>query len=104
MIVKFQEAARNDLEDAAEFYEQQESGLGRDVGEFLLDRLGELSHLGGIHRCRRGIFRWALLGRFPHFVCYYRINSSVVEVIAVYDGRRDPKWIRKSLNQRLKTS
>ena len=52
---------------------------------------------GGIHAIEYGYHR-ALSKRFP-FCIYYRVDGSLVTVVAVLDARRDPLWIRQRLEQ-----
>jgi len=96
-------AAEADIAEAADFYDDQEPGLGAQVEEFLIDCLGRLATQAGIHPCRRGIYRQVISrGTFPYFVIYYEIlTGSEVLVRAVQDHRRDPDGIAAKIDDRF---
>ena len=83
-------AAESDLVDARRWYEEQREGLGDDLllcVEETLDRIRRMPELNAPGY--RGIRR-ALIRRFP-YVVYYRFDGSMISVLAVMHGRRDPK-------------
>lgn len=96
-------AAETDIAEIADFYDLQLRGLGAEVEEFLIECLGQLAVLAGIHPQRRGIYRQVISrGRFPYFVVYYEIlTSSEVLVRAVQDHRRDPDDIAAKIDDRF---
>jgi plasmid stabilization system protein ParE len=93
--------ALSDMDAAAEFYENQEFNLGREVYEFLKLQTAALSETAGIHPKERGVYKWALAGRFPYYTMFYRLKDDLVTVAAFIDGRRDPAHNRSLLKQRL---
>jgi plasmid stabilization system protein ParE len=83
-------AARADLLEARDWYEQQRPGLGdtfTDAVEQVFDRIQAMPELyaPSFKDVRRGKLR-----KFPYIV-YYRILPKKIEVLAVLHGRRDPK-------------
>ena len=88
-------AAEDDLEDAADFFEMQQFGLGEaflravDAGFARIQRYPEAfsdDELG---------IRTALLHRFPYGV-HFRIRDERIEIIAVWHERREPAgWIER---------
>jgi plasmid stabilization system protein ParE len=92
------EEALSDLEEAKEFYERLEKGIGNYFIEGLLADLTGLEKLHGIHSRHFGCFR-ALSARFP-FGIYYLEDREQVRVIAVLDLRRNPNWIRTEVSRR----
>lgn len=102
MKVRIDLAVEADLMEASDFYDMLEPGLGPEVEEFLIARLGELAVLAGIHPQCRGIFRQVVKGRFPYFVIYYEIvDGPEVLVRAIQDHRRDPAAITSKIEQRF---
>jgi plasmid stabilization system protein ParE len=97
MRVELRVEARRDLLDGAWFYEQQREGLGAYFTDRLFEDLERLEGEAGIHETVFGLHR-KLSRRFP-FAIYYRITSSVIDVVAVLDCRRDPEPIAKRLSQ-----
>ncbi|GEM_PF-570879 len=96
-------AAEADIAAAADFYDEQEPGLGAEVEAFLIECLGRLETLAGIHPQSRGVYRQVISrGRFPYFVVYYEVvENSVVLVRAVQDHRRDPQDIAQQIKNRF---
>lgn len=100
MRVELRAEARRDLLDGAWFYEQQREGLGAYSTDRLFDDLKRLESEAGIHAVVFGMHR-KLSRRFP-FAIYYRMESSVIDVVAVLDCRRDPESIARRLAQELR--
>jgi plasmid stabilization system protein ParE len=100
MRVELRVEARRDLLDGAWFYEHQREGLGASFTDRLFDDLERLEGEAGIHEVVFGLHR-KLSRRFP-FAIYYRLASSVIDVVAVLDCRRDPESIAKRLAQELR--
>jgi len=90
-----------DMDEAAEFYSAQEPSLGPEVYEFLKFQALRLAEIGGLHRSRRGVYKWVMQGRFPYFTLFYRLKKDEVTVSAIIDGRRDPAYNRDHLKKRL---
>jgi len=99
MRVDLRVEARNDLTDAAAFYEDQRDGLGDHFIDCLFSDLESLESQGGIHEIAYGLHR-ALSERFP-FAIYYRVADSVVDVVAILDCRRDPEAIAQRLGRTM---
>ena len=93
-VVVLAEAA-GDIEQAREFYDAQESGIGDYCADSLVADIESLGLYHGIHSRHFGFYRM-LAHRFP-FGIYYRETRSETQVIAVLDLRQAPNWIRKEL-------
>jgi len=91
--------AESDLDEIAEFYEDQEPSLGTEVYEFLKERIDELRVTGGLHPIRHQMHRLVVLGRFPYFTVHYRQMSDTITVLMVLDQRRDPHYNLKKLRR-----
>ena len=96
-VIVLAEAAE-DIEQARDFYDAQELGIGDYFGDCILADIESLALYHGIHQRCFGLYRM-LAHRFP-FGIYYREAKSETQVIAVLDLRRDPNWIRKELSWR----
>jgi toxin ParE1/3/4 len=91
--IRFHPEARAELRAAVEFYEQQASGLGRDlVGEVrvVLERLGEWPQSGAPEEDE---VRRAILARFP-FTVVYTVGTDSIDIIAVMHQRQRPGYWR----------
>ena len=96
-VVVLAEAAE-DIEQARDFYDAQEPGIGDYCADSLLADIESLALYHGIHSRQFGLYRM-LAHRFP-FGIYYREAQSETQVLAVLDLRRDPSWIRNELRWR----
>ena len=95
MHVELRVEARRDLFEGALFYEQRREGLGDYFTECLFNDLDRLVSETGMHATVFGLHR-NLSKRFP-FAIYYRIEESVIDVVAILDCRRDPDAIAARL-------
>ena len=93
--IVFAPEAKTDLEEAADYYEMQQSGLGEfflravDAGLARIQRFPKRFQLDD-----RGI-RTAFLHRFPYGV-RFRLLDDRIEIIAVWHERRDPEgWTER---------
>lgn len=99
MMVHVRSTAKEDILQAARFYDEQEGGLGDRVTDFLEGQIMKLEATVGLHPCRRGFYQAVVAGTFPYYVIYYSLELDGVYVRAVIDHRRDPKTIRRRLRE-----
>lgn len=85
--------AGGDIEQAGDFYDELEPGIGDYCADSLVADIESLTLHHGIHSRHFG-FYLMLADRFP-FGVYYRETETETQVFAVLDLRRDPNWIRK---------
>lgn len=96
MPVELRVEARDDLANAAAFYEDQREGLGDYFIECLFIDLASLESQAGIHEVVHGLHR-KLAERFP-FAIYYRVAEPVIDIVAILDCRRDPDSVARRLD------
>lgn len=96
MRVELRIEAREDLVNAAAFYDEQRVSLGDYFIDCLFSDLESLESQPGIHKVVYGLHR-KLSERFP-FAIYYRVADPVIDVVAILDCRRDPDAIAKRLS------
>ena len=97
MRVELRVEARQDLVEAALFYEEQREGLGDYFVNCLFEDLDQLTREAGIHARVFGLRR-KLSKRFP-FAIYYKTDRSLIDVVAILDCRRDPDAIADRLRR-----
>ena len=95
MRVRLTSEATDDITLGAEFYEQQEPGVGEVFIDSIKSELGALRTLAGIHRVYHGRHRY-LAKRFPYAI-YYVMRGQTAEVQAIMDCRIDPGSIAERL-------
>jgi len=86
--------AEGDLEEAEDWYNEQQPGLGSEFRGAISDLFGRLTDNPRIYPRVHGDVHRAVLRRFPYLV-YFLIEGSHVVVLAVLDSRRDPRVHRE---------
>jgi plasmid stabilization system protein ParE len=95
-VLVFRPEVREELEEAYNWYESQQPGLGDDFLDCVDEILNRICQIPESFPVVYRDVRRAVVRRFP-YVVYYRIVSSRVVVTAVFHGRRDPKlWQARS--------
>lgn len=87
-IVLRSEASR-DAEEARDYYNAREAGLGQLFLRRLAECLARVQANPELYGCEWGEVRATRVRKFP-YVVYYRILEIHVEVMAVMHGSRDP--------------
>jgi toxin ParE1/3/4 len=89
--------ALTDIETAADWYEEQQPGLGQDFARTVQQAINGLPRNPLIHRLRdrRRNVRWFLPVRFPYRICY-RVRDDLITVFAViHAARHDRHWKKR---------
>ncbi|HEX6189804.1 MAG TPA: type II toxin-antitoxin system RelE/ParE family toxin [Pyrinomonadaceae bacterium] len=87
-----------DIEEAARWYDEQQSGLGSEFAREVLDAIDTVlkNPLSYRLRHKRKNVRWKLLDRFPYRIVF-RITEDLITVVAViHSARHDRHWKRRS--------
>ena len=88
-----------DIEAAAQWYEDQEPGLGADFARTIrqaIDTLPENPLMYRLHDRRRNV-RWLLSPRFPYRIVY-RMQDELITVFAViHAARHERHWKQRVL-------
>jgi plasmid stabilization system protein ParE len=82
-------AADREFETAAEWYEEQRTGLGVRFVTAVQDALDRIGQMPELHAVVYRDLRRARVAKFPYNI-YYRVLADRVEVLAVVHGRRNP--------------
>jgi plasmid stabilization system protein ParE len=85
----FHPAVRGEIDDAHDWYEQRQFGLGRDFLDEVERVLAEITANPARYGFADADIREALLTRFPYAI-YYRAFADRIRVLAVYHTSRDP--------------
>lgn len=86
----FRLEVREELDEAYNWYESQQIGLGDDFLDCVDETLNLICQMPKSYAVIYRDVRRAVVQRFPYAV-YYRVISSRVIVTAIFHGRRDPK-------------
>lgn len=85
----FHPAVRDEIDDAYDWYEQRQSGLGRDFLDEVERVLADITANPARYGFAETDIREGLLNRFPYAI-YYRVLTDRIRVLAVYHSSRDP--------------
>jgi plasmid stabilization system protein ParE len=85
----FHPAVRDEIDDAHDWYEQRQLGLGRDFLDEVQRVLAAITANPARYGFADADIREGLLTRFPYAV-YYRVLTDRIRVLAVYHTSRDP--------------
>ena len=92
----FHPAVRAEIDDAHDWYEQRQPGLGRAFLDEVERVLAEITANPARYGFADGDIREGLLHRFP-YVVYYRVLADRIRVLAVYHTSRNPAgWQRRA--------
>ncbi len=90
--VRVRPEAENDIENAALWYESQLNGLGIDFLDVVSDSFDKMKRQPFAYPVVHRNTHRLLINRFP-FAIFFRVEESVIVVIAVMHGSRDPsRW------------
>lgn len=96
MIVTFRKAARFEFDEAADWYDGEQMGLG---SEFISEIEGLVQRIVASPLLYQKVFaniRRAVAPRFPYSV-YYKLRKQEIIILAFFEGARDPTiWQRRS--------
>ncbi len=98
IIVLPQAAA--EFDDATDYYEQQQAGLGRRFRDEVDRHIRWLAGHHDVPRLRSGGYRRVNLKVFPHYVAYVEIQGTIW-ILAIAHGHRLPEyWIGRTTEVR----
>jgi toxin ParE1/3/4 len=87
--VVLRDEAQAEFDEAFDYYEGQQPGLGVDFVERVQRVFDRIAANPQLHGLVFADIRKAVVTRFPYCV-FYRADASRVEVIAVFHSKRDP--------------
>jgi plasmid stabilization system protein ParE len=83
-----------DIVAAAEWYDDQQSGLGDDFVEEVNAAICSLSQIPLAHSVRFADVRCVRLKRFKPYGIYYYLWRDEVIVFALFHASRHPRWLQ----------
>ncbi|MDO8720858.1 MAG: type II toxin-antitoxin system RelE/ParE family toxin [Syntrophales bacterium] len=95
MKVIFSKYARQELDDATQYYEIEYQGLGKRFRDEVRKAAKRISEYPGAWSVERGEVRKCILHKFPYKLLY-SVESNHVFIIAVaHQHRRPDYWIER---------
>jgi toxin ParE1/3/4 len=99
MKVAFLPQAANELADAGNYYEDQQSGLGCRFRDEVGAHLRWIGQNAEVPRLGQGSYRRVNLRVFPYFIAYV-LRGDVLWVVAVAHGQRKPEYCKRQQDVR----
>jgi plasmid stabilization system protein ParE len=99
MKVLLTKSATADIDEAIEFYENQDPGAGKYFLDSIREDILRLRESAGIHRKALGKYHRMICTHHPYAV-FYDIADGTATIKAVLDCRRAPWWLKKKLRRR----
>ena len=97
--VSFHPAFYDDLRAATTFYANVDRSLPARLREILRKKVRLIRQHPSIGGPLDEPFRRVFIPPFPYMIVY-RVADGVVRVLALLDARRDPEWIRATIQGR----
>lgn len=89
--ISVRSTASQQLQEAYDYYESQQTGLGVNFIDAFHQVLDLLQTQPFIYQVRYGAdVRAAVVKNYPYLV-YYRVNDPVINILAVFNTRQDPQ-------------
>jgi len=88
--IVFRLEASAEFNEAFDWYDQQQAGLGLDFLDRVADVLAQIELMPESYQMIFEDVRRAAIRRFPYSI-FYRIETNQITVLAVFHSRRDPK-------------
>jgi len=87
-----------DIQEAAEWYDDQEHGLGADFSRTVLEAIDSLpaNPLSNRLRDRRRHVRWLLPHRFPYRIVYQMQDKLITVFAVIHSARHERLWKRRT--------
>ena len=99
MQIRFLKIAREELKDAAKYYDLEFQGLGTHFKQDVKKSTQRISEFPKASSIERGEIRKYLLHRFPYKLLY-SIEKDHILIIAVAHQHRNPEyWIKRIKNR-----
>ncbi len=89
MKLRYTDHARDDLEIALAWYEEQRHGLGLEFLDCVEAAIETILQMPKLYAKHHAEFRRVLIRRFP-FSIFYTLEQDEIIVHAVFDNRQDP--------------
>jgi plasmid stabilization system protein ParE len=94
--IVFKGAAKDELEEAAAWYNDHQRGLGEEFLNEAAEAIDRAAHHPERHPFIFRDVRRTVLRRFPYAI-YFRQRDDSLVILAVFHGRRNPLvWKRRS--------
>jgi len=96
--IKIEPEALTDIQEITDWYNKQETGLGKRFQKTTIKQINSLSSSPQIYAIRYKEIRCMVIKKFPYMVHFYiNDDTCVVEVLAVISTNRNPKiWNEKT--------
>ena len=95
--IRYRLAAVEELQEAIDWYSRRDLAVGQRLRATIRAKIVDLRTHPLVHTADADSVRQALVRPFPYYVVY-RVNGSVVEILAIAHTSRRPGYWRKRLH------
>lgn len=93
MNTSFLDAAQSEFDDAIDYYDEQQPGLGSEFAEEVGDALERINHYPEAWSLLSPRVRRCVINRFPHSVLY-KVRSEIIIIVAIQHHHQEPEGWR----------
>lgn len=99
LAVQFRPIAKAEFNDAVDWFEEKRIGLGIDFTDAVRDVLDTVSKSPLIYRKLYRDVRCVSVAGFPYQIFYRVLNNETIEVLSVFQVRRNPAVWRDRVDE-----
>jgi plasmid stabilization system protein ParE len=92
MKISFLDAARSELDDAIDYYEERRSGLGFEFAEEVEQALERINHYPEAWSPLSLRVRRCIVNRFPYSVIYENRSEIIIIVAIQHHNQKPESW------------
>jgi plasmid stabilization system protein ParE len=90
MTTSFLDAAQSEFDDAIDYYDEQQPGLGSEFAEEVGDALERINHYPEAWSPLSPRVRRCVINRFPYSVLY-EVRSEIIIIVAIQHHHQEPE-------------
>ena len=90
MTTSFLDAAQSEFDDAIDYYDEQQLGLGSEFAEEVGDALERINHYPEAWSPLSPRVRRCVINRFPYSVLY-EVRSEIIIIVAIQHHHQEPE-------------
>ena len=90
MNTSFLDAAQSEFDDAIDYYDEQQPGLGSEFAEEVGDALERVNHYPEAWSPLSPRVRRCVINRFPYSVLY-EVRSEIIIIVAIQHHHQEPE-------------
>ena len=99
MRARFTSVAETEFSDAADFYENSETGIGEEFIDTVLSSIARIQAFPNLGRPLKRNFRSIPTTTFPYNLIYEVLNEEIIIHAVAHQSRKPEYWIDRILDR-----